>query len=120
MPSASQMFSTGADEEGADDKAKSGADSSDAVDTAAIGRAESDLDDNVDSTLKTALTKGPASSTASLFASATEAADATHGAQADPHLDVDVFDAHLDEQAFVSALLDNDHSNEEESFPAIH
>ena len=120
MPSASQMFSTGADEEDADDKAKSGADSAQAVDTAAIGRAESDLDDNVDSTLKTALTKGPASSTASLFASATEAADATHGAQADPHLDVDVFDAHLDEQAFVSALLDNDHSNEEESFPAIH
>ena len=119
MPSASQMFSTGADEEDADDKAKSG-DSVQAVDTAAIGRAESDLDDNVDSTLKTALTKGPASSTASLFASATEAADATHGAQADPHLDVDVFDAHLDEQAFVSALLDNNHSNEEESFPAIH
>ena len=120
MPSASQMFSTGADEEDADDKAKSGADSAQAVDTAAIGRAESDLDDNVDSALKTALTKGPASSTASLFASATEAADATHGAQADPHLDVDVFDAHLDEQAFVSALLDNNHSNEEESFPAIH
>jgi len=120
MPSASQMFSTGADEEDIDGTVKISIDSSQAPATAAIGHAESDLDDPIESSLKTAPAIEPASSTASLFASATEAADATHGAQADPHLDVDVFDAHLDEQAFVSALLDNDHSNEEESFPAIH
>jgi len=119
MPSESQMFTTAADDESISTD-KSGADPAQAPATAAIDRTDSDLEDPVDSPLKRALAIEPASSTASLFASATEAADATHGAQADPHLDVDVFDAHLDEQAFVSALLDNDHSNEEESFPAIH
>lgn len=119
MPSESQMFNTAANEENSTNS-KSGADPVQAPATAAIEGAGSDLDDPVDSPLKMAPAIEPASSTASLFASATEAADATHGAQADPHLDVDVFDAHLDEQAFVSALLDNDHSNEEETFPAIH
>lgn len=119
MPSESQMFNTAATEESST-KSKSGADPSKAPATAAIEGAGSDLSDPVESPLKTAPAIEPASSTASLFASATEAADATHGAQADPHLDVDVFDAHLDEQAFVSALLENDHRNEEESFPAIH
>ena len=57
-----------------------------------------------------------ASSTASLFASATEAVDAAHPS-VDAHLDV--FDAHLDEQAFVSALLDN-HGESTASFPTIH
>jgi len=57
-----------------------------------------------------------ASSTASLFASATEAVDAAHPS-VDAHLDV--FDAHLDEQAFVSALLDNN-GESTASFPTIH
>lgn len=119
MPSESQMFNTAATEESST-KSRSGADPVQAPATAAIEGAGSDLDDPVESPLKTTPAIEPASSTASLFASATEAVDATHGSQADPHLDVDVFDAHLDEQAFVSALLDNDRSNEEESFPAIH
>ena len=37
----------------------------------------------------------PAANKVNSIASATEAADATHGAQADPHLDVDVFDVHV-------------------------